>query len=100
MHFSALGREIHYETTAARKVTVKPLQEQFDSLSIIDIFFFASEIRTCVAEVSSLSELNTLPTKLSGRPRVELFIDIIPILLVNTVSNIDFQNIRFSNDCQ
>ena len=61
MHFSAFDREIHCETTATRKVTVKPLrsvplQELFDNLSIIDIFFFASdasEIRTCVAEVSS-----------------------------------------------
>ena len=44
MHFSAFGREIHCETTATRKVTVKPLryiplQEQFDNLSIINIFF-------------------------------------------------------------
>ena len=43
MHFSAFGWEIHSETTATRKVTVKPLryiplQEQFDNLSIIDIF--------------------------------------------------------------
>ena len=42
MHFSAFGWEIHCETTATRKVTVKPLryiplQEQFDNLSIIDI---------------------------------------------------------------
>ena len=48
MQFSAFGREIHCETDATRKVTVKPLpyiplQEQFDNLSIIDIFF-ASEI--------------------------------------------------------
>ena len=43
MRFSAFGWEIHCETTATRKVTVKPLryiplQEQFDNLSIIDIF--------------------------------------------------------------
>ena len=59
MHFSAFGWEIHCETTATLKVTVKPLryislQEQFDKLSIIDIFASdASGIRTCVAEVSS-----------------------------------------------
>ena len=59
MQFSAIGKEIHCETTATRKVTVKPLryiplQEQFDIFSIIDIFASdASEIRTCVAEVSS-----------------------------------------------
>ena len=50
MHISAFGREIHCETTATRKVTVKPLrhiplQEQFDNLSIIDIFLLATLAR-------------------------------------------------------
>ena len=43
--FSAFSWEIHCETTATRKVTVKslryiPLQEQFDNFSIIEIIFF------------------------------------------------------------
>ena len=75
MQFSAFGREIHCETTATRKVTVKPLryiplQEQVDNFSLIDIFVSdASKIRTCMVEVSSLSELNMLPTELSEYPQ-------------------------------
>ena len=75
MQFSAFGQEIHCETTPTRKVPVKPLgyiplQEQFDNLSLIDIFAsYASEIRTCVGEVSSKSELNRLPTELSVRSK-------------------------------
>ena len=59
MHFSTFGWEIHCETTATRKVTVKPLryiplQEQFDNLSIIDIVLLATlAVSNLLAEVSS-----------------------------------------------
>ena len=59
VQFLAFGWEMHCETTATQKVTVKslryiPLQEQVDNFSLIYIFASdASEIGTCVAEVSS-----------------------------------------------
>ena len=72
VQFLAFGQEKHCETTASRKVTIKPvryipLQEQVDNISLINIFASkASEIGTCMVEVCSQSELNTLPTELSG----------------------------------
>ena len=61
---------MHFETTVTRKVTVKPLryiplEEQVDNFSLIDIFTSnVREIRTCVTEVSSKSELKTLSSYL------------------------------------
>ena len=51
MHFLAFGWEIHCETTATRKVTVKPFEIHttagtIDNLSIIDILFFYSLLAT------------------------------------------------------
>ena len=59
MQFSAFSLEIPCETTATRKVTVKPLihttaRTILIIVSLIDIFASdVSENRTCVAEVSS-----------------------------------------------
>ena len=56
MQFSGFGREITCETTAIRKVTVKPLLHTTAGtiliiVSLIDFFASnASENRTCVAE--------------------------------------------------
>ena len=47
-----------------------PLKEQFDIFTLNDIS--ASEIRTYLAEISSLSELNTLPTEPYGLAKTEL----------------------------
>ena len=49
MHFSAWRREIHCETTATRKVTVKPFEilttaGTIDNLSIIDNFFLLATL--------------------------------------------------------
>ena len=59
MQFSGSGQELHDETIAARKVTVKPLIHTTGGTVLIivsrnDIFASNdSENRTCVAEVSS-----------------------------------------------
>ena len=74
VQFSAFGQEITCETIATRKVTVKPLIHTTAGtiliiISLINIFASnASNNQTCVAEVSSESELNTLPNELSGGP--------------------------------
>ena len=75
MQFSTFNREILCETTATGKVTVKPLIHTTAGtfliiVSLIDIFAGdASENRTLVAEVSCYSELNTLLTELTERPK-------------------------------
>ena len=71
MQFMAFSREIPYETTATKKVTVRPSIHTTAGTILIIVSLinsFArdnSENQTCVAEVSSLSELNTLTTELS-----------------------------------
>ena len=58
MQFLAFSREIRCESTAIRKVTVKPLihttaEKKLISFSLVNIFARDdSEIRTCAAEVS------------------------------------------------
>ena len=73
VQFLAFGREIPCGTTATRKVTVKPsIHTNAGTINFDNCFtyryFCYSENRTCMAEVSSSSELYTLLTELSGRP--------------------------------